>query len=66
MLLDKYNVVFIEDDVYVEFYVDKCLFLLIKYFMKEGDSMLCLLFFKFLVVGYRIGWVVVGKCVFEI
>nr|WP_275444155.1 PLP-dependent aminotransferase family protein [Alteromonas sp. Cnat2-8] len=66
VLLDKYNVALIEDDVYAELYADKRPPLPIKHFMKEGDSMLCSSFSKSLVAGYRIGWVAAGKRALEI
>ena len=60
-LVSQYQVALIEDDVYCELYPANQPPSPIRYYVPDGESMLCSSFSKTLVAGYRIGWVVAGK-----
>lgn len=65
-LLEKYNVVLIEDDVYSELYEGDTAPLAVKQFDKSNNVMLCSSFSKSLVAGFRIGWVAAGNRALEV
>lgn len=65
-LLNRYNVVLIEDDVYAELYHNNDPVMPVKVFEQSKDIMLCSSFSKSLVSGFRIGWVAAGKRALDI
>lgn len=59
-LINYYNVLLIEDDIYGDFnFIGNCL-KLIKFFDIQGLVLYCLFISKILLFGLRIGWVVLG------
>ncbi|QUJ66416.1 PLP-dependent aminotransferase family protein [Photobacterium sp. GJ3] len=66
ILLNKYQVALIEDDVYSELYGGTEQPLPAKAFDVHGNVMLCSSFSKSLVAGFRIGWVAAGKRALDI
>ncbi|BDG84601.1 PLP-dependent aminotransferase family protein [Citrobacter koseri] len=60
-LLDQYNVVLIEDDVYSELYFGRDKPLPAKAWDRRDKILHCSSFSKCLVPGFRIGWVAAGK-----
>ncbi|EHH6591373.1 PLP-dependent aminotransferase family protein [Escherichia coli] len=60
-LLNQYNVTLIEDDVYSELYFGREKPLPAKAWDRHDGVLHCSSFSKFLVPGFRIGWVAAGK-----
>lgn len=60
-LLNQYNVTLIEDDVYSELYFGQEKPLPAKAWDRHDGVLHCSSFSKFLVPGFRIGWVAAGK-----
>ncbi|MBZ6074427.1 aminotransferase-like domain-containing protein [Aeromonas schubertii] len=60
-LLARYEVPVVEDDVYGELHFGRDPLRPLKYWDREGTSLLCSSFSKCLAPGFRVGWVVAGS-----
>lgn len=57
----EYDIVIIEDDIYGDIVFEYFRLKLIKFYDEDGCVLLCLLFLKIFVFGFRVGWIVLGK-----